>query len=408
MRFVAIVLLLILQALAQTRDPTADYSGIVDANTRFALKLVRARAAGIKENELFSPIALSSGFALLQNGANPRCANDIGSAFEFGRIPVDNLNRAYDALLKYLPSRPSTPLAPGKKQTAPPNGLYLANSFWVFSGAFSHDFLAVNQSFYRAEVPHVRSRQDAGAAINSWAKKQSFGRAIGVVGSVAKDDFLFTSLLYFHARWEHQFLAAETHDADFALLSGNKKKVRMMKEAGHFFYEHTADFEAIVLPYSDQRRLYIFLPDEKSSLKDFEATLTAENWTRSTESLSMQAGTIELPRFRLSARADLKEELTQLGAGCAFASFAAFSPAVPRVGAKLTHVRQELSFATDEQGSEAVVYTGIGGVIGGVPGGRYGPPPPPPFHMVVNRPFFAAIVDAHTGAMVLVASVVDP
>lgn len=99
--------------------------------------------------------------------------------------------------------------------------------------------------------------------------------------------------------------------------------------------------------------------------------------------------------------------LTELSGSCAFDNFSAFRKAIPLEGAKLTHAEQLLSFAADERGSEAVVYTGMAGVIGGIEGGLpY--KPPPPFHMVVNRPFFAAIVDGRTRAIVLVSSIVVP
>jgi serpin B len=258
-------------------------------------------------------------------------------------------------------------------------------------------------------VAHVRRPENAVAEINAWAKKKSYGSMTRVVNSVGDDAFLFTSLLYFRAHWHDPFLASETHPADFTLLSGAKKPVQMMKQAGHFMYEHTPKFEAIVLPYSDGRMLYVFLPGETSSLQEFEATLTEENWNNWTGAMSRQEGTIELPSFRVGVHVDVEKLLADLGSDCAFASFGAFSKAFPVEGAKLTHAEQSLSFAADELGSEAVVYTGIGGVPGGVAGGTmFGYQPPPPFHMVVNRPFFATIVDEHTRTMVLVSSIVEP
>jgi serine protease inhibitor len=403
---------------AHAQQPTADYRPIVDANTQFGLKIVRGSAPRLTKNEIVSPIALSSGFALLRNGANQRCAKEIGDAFELGQIPEENANKAYAALLSELLSRPPD-IASSSSTAHPrntdaglkPNGLYLANSLWDIGGPadFYQGFRDVNEHYYHAEVASLRYSRGAVTVINKWAEDKSFGMMPQVVTSVANDDFLFTSLLYFRSQWKHVFLSSNTHQAEFTLLSGATKAVQMMKQSGRYMYEQTPEFEAIVLPYSDGRELYIFLPDKASSLRDFEATLTGEHWNKWTEAMTSREGTVELPKFRISSRVEAQTLLTELGAGCAFASLQAFNKAVPLAGAKLTHAEQSLLLAADELGGEAVVYTGIAGVVGGVSGGALpGYKPPPPFHMIVNRPFFAAIIDARTRTMVLISSVVEP
>jgi serine protease inhibitor len=421
-------LVLIVQ-FAEAQQPAPDYGSIVNANTRFALKIVRGRASGLKQNEVVSPIALSAGFALLRNGANSQCAAEIGGAFEFGQLPNDDSNREYGALMGELLSRePERPLqrstgnlnqkSPAQTRATrqavssepkPPNGLYLANSFWNLRTNFSDAFRSVNADFYHAKVAHLSRAEDAVAAINAWANAKSYGRITRVVDSAGSDAFLFASLLYFRAHWRTPFLASSTHESDFTLLSGAKKTEQMMKEFGHFSYQQTAEFEAIVLPYNDGRDLYVFLPAESSSLQQFEASLTDENWNKWRKAMSYREGTVEMPKFAVGAEVDVQKLLTDIGTDCAFAGFAAFSKAFPLEGGKLTHAEQLLSFSADELGSEAVVYTGVGGVPGGVAGGAMGLyQAPPPFHMVVNRPFFATIVDERTRTMVLVSSIVEP
>jgi serine protease inhibitor len=419
-RFTALIVrraaLTLFLAGAHAQQPAADYSPIVDANTRFGLKIVRTSAARLTKNEIVSPIALSSGFALLRNGANQQCAKEIGDTFEFGQIPEESANKAYAALMGELLSRPpdidssSGTTHPRNAGTgSKPYGLYLANSFWDIGGPadFYQSFRDVNEHYYRAQVASLRHSRGAVTAINRWAAEKSFGMTPQIVTSIADNDFLFTSLLYFRSYWKDVFLSSNTYQAEFTLLSGTTKPVQMMKQSGDYRYEQTPDFEAIVLPYSDGRELYIFLPDKTSSLRDFEATLTGENWNKWTETMTSRPGTIELPKFRISSKVEVQPLLTELGARCAFTSLQAFNRAV-REGAKLTRAEQSSSLAADELGSEAVVYTGVGGVVGGVPGALLGYKPPPPFHMIVNRPFLTAIIDARTRAMVLLSSVVEP
>ena len=77
--------LLVTVTLSEAQQSTPDYNAIVEANTRFALIAVRARASQLKENEVVSSIALSTGFALLRNGASSQCADEIGNAFVHDR-----------------------------------------------------------------------------------------------------------------------------------------------------------------------------------------------------------------------------------------------------------------------------------------------------------------------------------
>jgi serpin B len=334
--------LILITTVAAAQQPTADYRDAVDANSRFALKVVRSWSARLDGNRVVSPIALSSGFALLRNGANPQCANEIASAFELERLPEEVANRAYGALLTDLLNHPlvapvtrSSEYGAGQSrrkttEAAPPSGLFLTNSFWdLRAGNFSVAFRTVNEKFYGAEINHVRYDKNAVSAINTWAKTKSYGLMPRVVNTVAEDDFLFTSLLYLRSRWRDEFMARNTHEGDFTLLTGEKKKVQMMRRSGHYLYAHTPTFEAIMLPYIDGRMLYIFLPDTKSSLREFQLALTEENWNKWVESMSSLPGTIELPRFRVRVQSDVRTMLEDLGAGCAFASFAAFDRAVP-------------------------------------------------------------------------------
>ena len=70
----------------------------------------------------------------------------------------------------------------------------------------------------------------------------------------------------------------------------------------------------------------------------------------------------------------------------------------------LTRVLQVVLLTVDERGTE-VVSAGIsGGVIGGVSAG----PRPEPFRMIVNRPFFFAICDNQTQAILYMGAIVDP
>jgi serine protease inhibitor len=125
----------------------------------------------------------------------------------------------------------------------------------------------------------------------------------------------------------------------------------MMADSGSFAYLRGAKFQAVRLPYY-HAAMYVFLPDENSSLHEFEQSLTADKWDEWTRDFEDHEGYLELPRFRSEYRADVKAILPDLGVERAFTTFGSFAPAVSNPeGAALTRVLQAILLSVDEKGN---------------------------------------------------------
>ena len=156
----------------------------------------------------------------------------------------------------------------------------------------------------------------------------------------------------------------------------------------------------------------VLLPAKSSSLGALEAQLTAEHWTNWQAQYAPRSGTIELPRFELKSAHRLDKPLQTLG------MVRAFQPAGPRA-AQLTgmfssgtgrapagsffisSVLQSTYWKVDEEGSEAAAAPAIG-VHAAIAR------PEKPFQMIVERPFFCAIEDQRSGALLFVGAIYDP
>ena len=68
----------------------------------------------------------------------------------------------------------------------------------------------------------------------------------------------------------------------------------------------------------------------------------------------------------------------------------------------ISSVRQSTYWKVDEEGSEAAAVTTIGVRAAAVRR------QPPPFEMIVDRPFFCAIEDRRSGALLFVGTIYDP
>jgi len=382
---------------------------LVDANTGFAFKFFQQSVAGKQDkNVMIAPTALSLDFALLQNGASEPAKAAIFDAFNLTNLSPKQINHQGETLhrtLSYV--RPQLP----KGQKLPPNAergerLIMAQSLWLRSNArFRPAFQETAKQFYGVTPVRLPVNDQAAVhAINSWVSQQT-GRKRTVLDSVQKEDFFLVSTTWFKGVWSIPFSPQNTHPGDFTLLSKQKKSVPLMSDTRKFIYLERPGFQAVRLDYW-HAAMFVFLPAETSSLAELERSLTPENWAEWTTSMGGRPGYLELPRFKFESRGDIRRELEQMGLESLFTAFHSFSPAVDNPeGARLTRVLQEISLNVDEKGTEIVSV----GIVGGVPGGiSISQKPVEPFRMIVNRPFFFAIVDKATNAILYMGAVAEP
>lgn len=418
LRRLPLFLLIAVSTFAQNATPAAKpYAGLVTANTRFAFKLFRESVTKSSEqNVLLSPTALSLDFALLQNAADAEARRQIVSVFEFGDLSHEMINDQSLALRQALTYDPvkSTARSPRRHGIqpppiccpAPPEHLTLAGSLWAQPIViFRRKFLATNEKFFGFHTVSAPDKGDEGTkAVNDWVSKQTRGQLTNALDSWRGDDFLAVDTTSFKGSWFRPFDESRTHRSEFTLFSGQKKSVDMMVQGGAYDYLRGDKFQAIRLNYG-HAAMYVFLPDVDSDLRAFEGSLTPDNWADWLSKMEEHEGSIELPRFSADYDRYLTKTLVDLGMPLAFTSLHSFVPLVENPeGARLTRVLQAVTIKVDEKGTEAASVTFTGGVIGGVSAG----PRPTPFRMVVDHPFFFAICDDETHAILYMAAINEP
>jgi serpin B len=154
----------------------------------------------------------------------------------------------------------------------------------------------------------------------------------------------------------------------------------------------------------------VLLPAKSSSVAALEAELTPEHWTGWQAQYAPRPGNIELPRFELKSNYRLKEPLQALGMTRAFhpdgaqlTGMFSSAPGQPRAGRFfISSVLQSTYWKVDEEGSEAAAVTSTG--VRATAVAR----PEQPFRMIVDRPFFCAIEDRRSGALLFIGAIYDP
>jgi serine protease inhibitor len=403
-------------ATATASNATADTAAtghaappvdVAAADNAFGFRLLRAlqkKAPGA--NVVLSPVSAALDLAMALNGATGATREQMLTALSLSGNDIGAINTANTQLIKVIRT-------PASNVT-----LSVADSLWVDNrrATFRPDYVKRVQEAYDAEIDALDFSDPAATGrINGWASKQTHERIPKVIDRIDPADLaLLLNAVYFKGQWTHKFDKALTQQRDFNLAaksSGSVKQVARMAQSGHFDYFDTPDLQAIRLPFgTGDLVMEVLLPAKSSSLSALEAELTPEHWAAWRSRFTARAGRIELPRFELQSSYHLNEPLQALGMVRAFHANGPdeaqltemLSPQPGHPGHFfISSVLQSTYWKVDEEGSEAAAVTTIGVRAALMR-------PEEPFQMIVDRPFFGAIEDRRSGALLFVGAIYDP
>jgi serpin B len=286
----------------------------------------------------------------------------------------------------------------------------IANAMWAQKGFKpAANFVKTGRIYYGAPIRSLdfeNNPDGAAAVINRWVDKATKGRIPTIIEKPAPSTRLvLTDAVYFKGKWSWPFPRAATAPHDFHTMGGEVIKTPMMRLEHGFDYLANDDFQAVRLPYGNQRFVMsILLPHKQNGLADLLSKLGQLRWHQWTGELRNQRGTVVLPKFTLIYKASLNDALKQMGMGVAFSDDADFSgihPPPPPLA--LSDVEHRTFIKVEETGTEAAAATSAS-VVAMAAVMRV----PPPFEMVVDHPFFFAITERKSGAMLFAGAVTNP
>jgi serine protease inhibitor len=386
------------RALAQT-PPAAKKvvsSAALDANRRFGFALLQAQLAkhSSTENLFISPTSVSQALSMVYLGSAGKTRQGMEQALQSGNLTPDALIQGNVAIKNLLET-------PGDEKVQ----LTVANSLWVNEGAKLKDsFVEQTRSQYRARVsilnfadPRTLDR------INNWAKRSTKGKIPQILSRIdPQGEAIVANAVYFKGGWSRPFEKNLTSDRPFQLDETRRKPLPFMNQGGKYEYLETPQFQAIRLPYGETRRfgMYVFLP--KGDVNPWLKSLTDETWNQWMGQFSSKQGTLALPKFKINYSSKLNDSLKTLGMADAFTRQADFS-AMSANQLLITDVTHKTILEVDETGTEAAAVTSIEMVTTSAPILQE-----KPFNLVVDRPFFVAIVDQQTGLPFFMGQISDP
>ena len=371
----------------------ASLEKLVAANTEFGFNLLaELRKQGPGENIFISPLSISTALAMTYNGAAGDTARAMAETLKLGDMNLDEVNRASAALLANLDG------------LNPQIEVNISNSLWARRGVeFRADFLERNQVHFGAEVTSLDFNDpNAKDVINDWVERSTKGKIDSIVDRIDPLDVLFLiNAIYFNGQWwPSPFDKTKTKEQEFYLADGTTNSHPMMSRSGKFDYLKGETFRAVKLPYTNRQvGMYVFLPNPDSSLDEFLERLTVGKWQSWMRQFSKAQGPIVLPRFKLEYESELNGALVSRGMGPAFdPSQADFSGMHIGGGLSIDRVMHKAVVEVNEEGTEAAAVTAV----------EIEKSLLLQFEFVVDRPFFFAIRDDETGAILFMGAVYEP
>lgn len=347
------------------------------------------------ENLFISPLSMAFALSLVLNGAEGETRAELQHTLGLDGLTLEALNEGNAVLTDLL------------KHSDSKVELKIANGLWTRKETpIEEGYIRTIKKWYGVKVEKL-DFEDAGAAqtINKWVKDNTNGRIEEIVDpSLLKSNVLMlANAIYFNGTWSKPFENSLTRGAPFYLADGSEETVQMMWKKEILAHKETESFKAVRLPYgSGKWDMVVVLPKEGLPLTDAVAQLFSHSDTWR-EGFKEGEALVELPRFQMEYNQSLKDTLQRLGMNSAFDSATAdFSVMTGKnSGLYITDVIHKSFIEVNEQGTEAAAVTSIL-VTGSTP------PLDKWFQISLNRPFFFAIEDHTTGAIVFMGTVFNP
>ncbi len=370
---------------------------LIESDNRFGIKLFRE--INIQEekgkNIFISPLSVSMALGMTYNGTDESTKEAMEKTLELSGLAVQEINESYKDLIELL-----TGLDRKVK-------FQIANSIWYRqSWSFEEEFINLCKAYFNAEVSGL-DFNDPGASeiINSWVDRNTNGKIEKIVDDVI-DPYTVMFLInaiYFKGTWTYEFDKKLTSDDQFNLPDGSKSPCKMMVQEGDFQYFETDDFQAIDLPYGDERfSMTIFLPKPQVDVDYLVKQLDQESWDHWINSFSKRSVKLFFPKFALKYEIKLNDVLKALGMEIAFDPYQADFTKMYEGPENLyiSKVKHKTFVKVDEEGTEAAAATSVGIVPTSIE--------PYVLIMRVDRPFVFAIRENYSQTILFIGKIVEP
>ncbi|NXH75463.1 A1AT protein, partial [Hydrobates tethys] len=382
---------------SQAEGENLAHGKIALSNVDFAFRFYKqVREEVGNKNIFFSPLSISTAFAMLSLGARSNTLSQLhkGLAFNLTEMEEQEIHEGFQRVLQLLnnPHR-EVRLSMG-------NALFIDDRLKLLQ-----KFLNDVTNFYYSEAisSNFQNSPEAIKEINNYIETKTHGKIVDLFKSLDPDTVMvLVNYIFFKGYWEKPFNNLATRDDDFLLDAKNSVKVKMMHQnkAFHIHRDEKLSCWVVEVPYKGNAAALFVLPDE-GTMKQVEDALlkeTVSNWMQSLEKRKIY---LDLPKFSISGSYDVKSLFGKMGVTEVFSDQADLSGVAENTLLKVSKAIHKAMVDVSENGTEAAAVT----AIEIVPLSAQFPTPP---HIRFNRPFMMIIVDKTTHSILFMGKIVNP
>ncbi|NXG16414.1 A1AT2 antiproteinase, partial [Grallaria varia] len=348
----------------------------------------------VEENVFFSPMSISTAFAMLAVGAKSTTLSQIFEGLGFDDLTETRIHDIHDSFHKVLSvlncANANITLNIG-------NALFTATGFEP-----QESFLQNTKQFYDADFfsSNFHKPEEAKKQINKYVEEKTKGKINELVDHLDPSTVLvLANYIYFKAAWEESFDPLRTYEDDFFVNSNASVRVNMMQRdsISDTYYDQDLSCEVVELPYQGTARALLILPDD-GKMKQVEDALSKETVCKWDKKLMTWRLNLHLPKFSISGSYDVKNLFEKMGITEVFSGNADLSGISGSHNLQVSQAIHKALLEVDEAGTEAAGATAVISARISYPS----------VTIKFNRPFIILISNKQTGTTLFMGKIVDP
>ena len=367
---------------AANKTLTAGLETTVPQLEDFITESCLAFLTSSEENLLYSPINAYIGLAMTAELASGNSRQQLLDAL--GAADTDTLRQQIHTLWESIYQNDGNEICT------------LANSLWLDKSLGYTQSVMDDLAYYYYTDIYQRNLSSSGAArdIGSWLANNTGGMLKRYSNQVELPEQAILALystIYFQAKWYDEFNPGNNTEDIFHGTAGDTACTFMNEKLRQMYYYWGNSYGAVCLSLKNGSEMWLILPDEGKTVEDI--LREGEYWDMITAPASQEQANskymkvnLSVPKFDISAQADLAEGLKAMGITDIFSFETADFSGSLEGPACITGAKQAVRVAIDEKGVTAAAYIEL-------PAAGAAAPPEEIIDFILDRPFLFIISD---------------
>lgn len=387
----------------ETKQPTgaSQLPGVEERHNIFNIELLQELSDHSQGNLVIAPAGVKAALMTIAEGSGGQTRQQLLSTL---RLPVDDYG------IKEAVKRTLSPFTTLQKSGINNTEITMATALWESNRiAMSNEYKENLVKNYNSQVFSLDFTNTANSVekINDWVKSATNNHITSIVepGSLSSNgQLLLTTAIYFKGAWLHEFDKKQTRPRCFQTFKNGCQEVYMMESTGKYRYGFvpSLDAEVIEVPYTGGKvSMLLLLPARQGehALQILSKDLSYIPISTLFKNLRTTEILLQLPRFSIENKLDLRSALEHLGIKDLFESKANLSRIISKGPAQVNSVLHNAKIDVNESGTIAAAATAISVV----------PLMTPSLQAFrANRPFLFGLVDLESNNILFAGRVVLP